>query len=59
MRLLNAIRGSFGALRILSRLSGFLNLFCRRFDRKNNAAVRARTALPPGRLKLPRQWRWA
>ena len=50
MRLLNAIRGSFGALRILSRLSGFLNLFCRRFDRKNNAAVRARTALPPGRL---------
>ena len=50
MRLLNAIRGSYGALRVLSWLTKFFNLFCRRFDRKGNAAVRAQAALPPGRL---------
>lgn len=47
---LNALRGSYGALRLLAGATRFINLFCRRFDREENAAVRARAALPPGRL---------
>ncbi len=50
MGLMNEIRSSYGALRFLSRLSGLINLFCRRFDRKANAALRAQAVLPPGRL---------
>lgn len=50
MRLLNAIRGSYGALRVLSWFTKLFNLFCRRFDRTGNAAVRAKAVLPPGRL---------
>ncbi len=48
MGLVNAIRGSYGALRLLSGLTKFINLFCRRFDRTENAAARSRAALPPG-----------
>ena len=50
MSILNAIRSSYGALRILSGLTKLINPFCRRFDRKENAAVRAHAALPPGRI---------
>ena len=50
MGVLNAVRCSYGALRALSGLTKFINFFCRRFDRTENAAVRARAALPPGRL---------
>ena len=50
MHLINSIRASYGALRVLSWLSGFLNLFCRRFDREKNRAIRARVALPSGLL---------
>ena len=50
MHLINSIRASYGALRVLSWLSGFLNLFCRRFDRQKNCAVRAGAALPAGLL---------
>ena len=50
MGLMNEIRSSYGALRFLSGLSGLINLFCRRFDRKANAALRAQAVLPPGRL---------
>ena len=50
MGLLNAIRGSYGALRILAGLTKIINPFCRGFDRAENAAARARAALPPGRI---------
>ena len=50
MRLLNAVRGSYGALRLLSWITRFVNLFCRSFDRTENAAVRARTVLPQGTI---------
>ena len=50
MGLMNEIRSSYGALRFLSGLSGLINLFCRRFDRTANAALRAQAVLPPGRL---------
>ena len=50
MGLLNAIRGSYGALRILAGLTKIINPFCRRFDRGQNAAARAAAALPPGRI---------
>ena len=50
MRLVNAIRGSYGALRLLSWITKLINLFCRRFDRTENAAARARAVLPPGMI---------
>ena len=50
MGLMNAIRGSYGALRCLTALTKLINPFCRRFDRAENSAVRAAAALPPGRL---------
>ena len=50
MGFLNAIRCSYGALRILSWLTKPINLFCRRFDRTENCAARTRAAIPPGRL---------
>jgi hypothetical protein len=50
MSILNALRCSYGALRLLAGLSRIINPFCRRFDRERNAAVRAAAALPPGRL---------
>ncbi len=50
MGLLNALRGSYGALRLLAGATRVVNLFCRRFDREENAAARARAELPPGRL---------
>ena len=50
MRLLGWIRGSYGALQLLYRLSGLINLFCRRFDREGNRAIRSRAELPPGLL---------
>ncbi len=50
MGFLNAVRGSYGALRLLSWLTKFINLFCRRYDRTENAAIRAQSPLPPGRI---------
>ena len=50
MRLIRAIRGSYGALQILYRISGFLNLFCKRFDKAENRALRRSAALPDGPL---------
>ena len=50
MSFISAIRGSYGALRIVSCLTKLINLFCRRFDKKENAARRARAVLPPGRI---------
>ena len=50
MGILRCVRNSYGALKILYRLSGFLNLFCRRFDAQQNAELRARAALPSGLL---------
>ena len=50
MGVLNAIRGSYGALRVLAGLTKIINPFCRRYDRGRNAAERARAALPPGRI---------
>ena len=50
MRFVNSIRASYGALRLLSWLSGFLNLFCRRFDRGKNRTARAGVTLPSGLL---------
>ena len=48
MSIINALRGSYGALRALSGLTKVINLFCRRFDCRENCAVRAGAALPPG-----------
>ncbi len=48
MRLIRAIRGSYGALQLLYRVSGFLNLFCRRFNREENRTRRRGAALPAG-----------
>ena len=48
MGILNAVRSSYGALRLLSGLTKVINPFCRRFDRAENCAARARAALPPG-----------
>ena len=50
MGFLNAIRSSYGALRILAGLTKIINPFCKRYDRGRNAAVRAGAALPPGRI---------
>ena len=50
MKLLRRIRNSFGALQILYRLSGFINLFCPRFDREQNRALRRQAVLPAGML---------
>ena len=50
MGLLNAVRSSYGALRVLSGLTKIINPFCRRYDRDRNAEVRARAVLPPGRI---------
>ena len=50
MKLLARIRDSYGALHILYRLSGFVNLFCPRFDRKSNCALRSQALLPTGML---------
>jgi len=49
-RLLNRIRSSVGVLNVLYRISGFLNLFGRRFDRDKNRAHREAAALPSGYL---------
>ena len=48
--LINRVRTSVGALNFLYRISGFLNLFGRRFDREKNRASRAAAALPQGYL---------
>ena len=50
MGILNAIRGSYGALRVLSGLTKIINPFCRRFDRAENCAARASAPLPPGAI---------
>ena len=50
MGVLNAIRGSYGALRVLAGLTKIINPLCRRYDRGRNADVRERAALPPGRI---------
>ena len=50
MGFLNEVRSSYGALRVLAGITKIINPFCRGFDRKENAAVRAQTVLPPGRL---------
>ena len=48
MGIINALRGSYGALRALSGFTKIINPFCRRFDRKANCAVRERAELPAG-----------
>ena len=48
MSIINALRGSYGALRALSGLTKIINPFCRRFDRAANCALRERATLPPG-----------
>lgn len=50
MRLVRAIRNSYGALRMMAWLTRLINLFCRRFDRSDNRARRERAFLPPGRI---------
>ena len=50
MSVFNSIRCSYGALRALSGLTKLINPFCRHFDRAENAAVRSRAVLPPGRI---------
>ena len=50
MGLLTAIRGSYGALRLVSGLTKLVNLFCPPFDRRANALLRERAVLPPGRI---------
>lgn len=50
MKLLRRIRNSFGAMQILYRLSGLINLFCPRFDREQNRALRRQAVLPAGML---------
>lgn len=48
MGILNAVRGSYGALRALSGLTKVINPFCRHFDRAKNCSARERLKLPPG-----------
>ena len=48
MGILNAVRSSYGALRLLSGLTTVINPFCRSFDRAENCAVRSRAPLTPG-----------
>ena len=48
MGILNTVRSSYGALRVLSGLTKIINPFCHRFDRAKNCAARERAALPPG-----------
>ena len=50
MRLIRAIRSSYGALQILYRISGFLNLFCKRYNKEGNRSVRRSVTLPEGPL---------
>lgn len=50
MGLLNSVRCSYGALRALSGFTKLVNPFCRRFDRAENLAARAKAALPPGAI---------
>ena len=50
MGILNAIRASYGALHVLYRLSGVINLFCRRFDREKNRTARLAAEIPEGLL---------
>ena len=50
MGIINAVRGSYGALRALSGLTKIINPFCRRFDRAENCARRSRAKLPSGRI---------
>ena len=50
MRPLGWIRNSYGALKILYRLSGMINLFCKRFDRASNCEIRKTALLPDGFL---------
>lgn len=50
MSLISALRCSYDALRLMAGLTKLINPFCRRFDPARNAAARAQTALPPGRL---------
>lgn len=50
MRLLEWVRDSYGALKILYRLSGLINLFCKRFDRASNCEIRKAAKLPAGFL---------
>lgn len=48
--MLNAIRSSYGSLRILKGLSGIINLFCKKFSRTENQAKRDQLLLPQGLL---------
>ena len=48
--LINRVRTSLRVLNVLYRLSGFLNLFGRHFDRGKNQAHRACAVLPQGYL---------
>ena len=50
MGLIHLIRSSYGALNILYRISGLINLFCRRYSRAENCAARQSVLLPPGLL---------
>jgi len=46
--IINRMRTSMAVLDLLYRVSGFLNLFGRRFDREKNAAEREAAAIPQG-----------
>ena len=50
MKLIGWVRGSYGALKILYRLSGLINLFCKKYDRDANCALRRSVSLPEGLL---------
>lgn len=48
MSILNSIRASYGALKVLYRLSRVINLFCRKFSNEDNCRLRQAAALPSG-----------
>lgn len=50
MSLLNVIRSSYGSLQILRGLSGFINLFCKSYSKKENRTARERFLIPEGPL---------
>lgn len=50
MGLLCRIRNSYGAFRLLRRVSRLINCFCRRFDRERNCLLRSEARLPEGLL---------
>lgn len=50
MKIIQSIRGSYGAIKLLYIFSGIINLFCRRFNKEVNCAQRQIVDLPNGFL---------